>query len=296
MTTVELPPLAYEPPKTIDDLRSQAPSEVGNSAIASWLTCQESARLRALGVRRKVKQEIEGAIAPMDELAFGSLYHALSATRSVHGMVTALGYLESLRVQLASEDYLLAFHMLKTNDVSYPLERDAEQFDLLGVEVEVRTDMRARDNSQLVRTVRYDKIIRLHSDLRGKGVYSLEVKTSSRGGESALSIYLPQRAAHAAIWNCNTALVERYGPLHGTIYEQISKTKLPQCQRFGPYYASKRHARLWQDYSRLPDETVYYALPDGSYPRQLHACFGRFRPCQYISLCWDNAVGDYLWP
>lgn len=295
--TVELPPLGFDAPETIDEICSQGPSEVGNSAVAGWLSCQERARLHSLGVRRKRRVAIEGVIAPLDELAFGSLYHAISATRTMYGQLAAERYLEDcLKPQLAAEDALLAFHMLRMNDASYPLDRDAEQFEYLGVEVNVATNIKTREGEPLLRTVRYDKIIRLHSDMRGPGVYSLEVKTSSKHGESSLSVYMPQRVGHYTIWNSNAALVKCYGPMHGVIFEQVSKTKIPQCERFGPYYPSKHQMRLYTNYLRLPEETSYPIYDDGSYPRQLHSCFGHFRPCEFLSLCWDNAIGDYSWP
>jgi hypothetical protein len=295
--TTDLPPFGYDPPDTIEAILEQGGSEIGNSAVALWLSCQERSRLKDLGVERKLKKAESNVIQPLDDLGFGSLYHAISATRTARGQESALWYLEyCLRPQLASEDYLLALHMLKMNDIAYPLVADAEQFEYLGVEVEVVSDVKQADGSPCLRTVRYDKIIRLINDLRGKGVYSLEVKTSSKHGESALAVYMPQRVMHYTIWNSNPWLVEKYGPMHGVIFEQVSKTKIPQCERFGPYYPSRRQMQKFIEYLRLPDEVSYPARPDGTYPRQFHSCFGRFAPCEYIGLCWDDNYGDYEWP
>lgn len=296
--TIGLPPLGFDPPETIEAILSRGGSAVGNSAVSAWLTCQEFCRLRSLGVRKKVKAPVvEGLIEPLDDASFGSVYHAISAVRSAHGMGAALNYLEEcLKPQLAAEDSLLAFHMLKTNDAAYPLEADAEQFDLLGIEVEVVSDVGNFDGSPLHRTVIYDKVIKLHSDIRGRGVYSLEVKTQSKGGESALQKYRLQRTAQPVIWNKNEALVTAYGPMHGVIFEQVTRTQIPRCERFGPYNISKHQERLYLNYTRLTETTHYPVAPDGSYPRQLHACFSRYGWCDYASLCWENAIGDYVWP
>lgn len=297
--TTELPPLGFDVPTTIAEIASQGGSEIGNSAVATWLSCPEHARLRALGVVRKVKPTPEGLIRPLEATEFGSVFHAISSVRTVYGHDVAKQYLEEcLKPQLASEDYLLAFHLLATTDIAYPLARDAQQFEVLGVECTVRTAIRGFGGEKLIRTVRYDRVIRLLSDsLRGRGVYSLELKTDSNSGESALQKYTPQRCWQQAIWNANAALVGRYGPMHGVIFEQAAKTKIPKVERYGPYCASKHQEAMMLDYMRLPEAITYPVMPDGEhYPRMLHTCFGRYGWCPHASLCWEKAVGDYVWP
>jgi hypothetical protein len=241
----------------------------------------------------------EGLIRPLEATEFGSLYHAISATRTVHGHAWARHYLEAtLKPQLAAEDYNLAFHILAMNDVAYPLDRDAQQFAVLGVEVTVRTAIAGFEGQRLIRTVRYDKVIRLLSDpIRGRGVYSLELKTDSNSGEGSLQKYVPQRVWQQAIWNANAALVARYGPMHGVIFEQCAKTKIPKVERYGPYIASRRQEQMMLNYMRLPDSISYPVMPGGErYPQMLHACFGRYGWCPHHSLCWEGSVGDYVWP
>lgn len=296
--TTEIPPLEFDPPETIEEILSQGGSEIGNSAVATWLNCPEHARLRSLGVTPKRKPSPEGVIRPLEATGFGSLFHAISATRSVHGHEWARYYLESiLRPQIAAEDYLLAFHLLQTLDAAYPLDRDATQFTLLGVEVTVRTAIAGFEDQRLIRTVRYDKVIRLHSDsIRGRGVYSLEAKTDSSSGEGSLQKYTPQRVWQQTNWNLNATLVESYGPMHGVIFEQYAKTKIPKVERYGPYSASKHQERMMLDYMRLPDSISYPTMPDGRFPQMLHACFSRYGWCPHANLCWERATGDYVWP
>lgn len=297
--TTELPPLAFDPPATIAEILAQGGSEIGNSAVATWLSCPENARLRSLGVVPKRKPMPEGLIRPLEATEFGSLYHAIIGTRTVHGQELARQYLdECLKPQLASEDYLLAFHLLATTDIAYPLARDAQQFEVIGVESTVRTAIRGLDGKKLIRTVRYDAVIRLLSDpVRGRGVYSRELKTDSNSGEGALQKYTPQRCWQQTLWNANAALVHRYGPMHGVIFEQAAKTKIPKVERYGPYCASKHQEAMMLDYMRLPDAISYPVMPDGEhYPRMLHACYGRYGWCPHAGLCWEKAVGDYVWP
>jgi hypothetical protein len=102
-----------------------------------------------------------------------------------------------------------------------------------------------------------------------------------------------------ALWNSNAALVAKYGPMKGVLYDMMIKTKVPQADRHGPFYVSKLQQTRALEYLRLPDQLAFPVLTSAtgpSYPRFLHSCWGRFKPCPYVNLCHDNSVGEYEWP
>jgi hypothetical protein len=105
--------------------------------------------------------------------------------------------------------------------------------------------------------------------------------------------------SHVALWNSNPALVQKYGPMKGVLYDMMIKTKVPQADRHGPFYVSKLQQTRALEYLRLPEQIEFPVLTSTTgpaYPRFLHSCWGRFKPCPYINLCHDNSVGEYEWP
>lgn len=286
--TVDLPPIRYQIPKSIEEVLGRKGSALGLSVVSEYLVCPEAARLRGMGVRKKVREIDLDVVVDLSEnaLAFGAMMHALRAVRIVHSMDAAIECLLSFRIDEASKRK--AFNILRVYDNLFP--KQAEPFEYLGVEVEVVSDIGDGRGGSLLRSVRYDSVVRAKDD---GAIFSLECKTSSRSGKNALSAHTLQKFSHPALWNSNPHLVSRYGQMRGTIYDLIVKTEVPSVDRIGPHYASSLHQKLAIDYLRLPERIRFPVNEDGSYPRLLHACYGRFRPCDYVGLCHEAAYGDY---
>lgn len=289
--TTALPPIGYTPPATIEEIMSTGGSFAGLSAVSSFLSCPEASRLRAAGVRRRKRElDLDFVDLSEDPLGFGSLMHALRATRLMYGLQNTLGYLWTLKID--EDSRLKANNIMRLYDQSYPLGSDP--FEYLGIEVEVISDIRdASSTRSCIRSVRYDTVIRMKDD---GAIFSFECKTAGRSGENQLSQYWPQAMSHTTLWNSSPEIVAKYGPMRGTIYDLWIKTEVPKCERIGPRYVSKLHQKLATDYLRLPEAVHLPISPDGSYPRFLHNCWGKFRPCEYISLCHDDARGDFDFP
>lgn len=280
-------------PQSVYEMLSTSGSPAGHSAISSYLACPERARLRSLGIRRiPYAGYDDGLPTELDELGYGTLIHALLAVRIIHGYDVALWLAEAspLAQELHPADQLKASTLLRFYNGTYPLEE--EPFEYLGVEAYVASALPfAPSAPPAVRTVKYDAVVRMKAD---GWIFSLEHKTASRAS-SSLWIYYPQMAWQQALWNLNPYLVQTYGPMRGVIIDQLVKTEVPKCERLGPTYFSKLQEQRIIEYMRLP-ELIAPTLPvnpDGSHPRMFHNCTGRYRPCEYINLCWENLFGDY---
>lgn len=291
--TVDLGPLRFAWPmgSFSDFLRAGGPSVAGHSAVSGWLSCPEASRLRALGIHRKPYSGNDGEL---DALAFGNLAHVLSAVRPVYGEPAVYQLLNQWRGEIDSESLMKAELLFKTYDTLYPLI--ADPFEYLGVESEVRTNIGSRGGAACIRTVRYDAVVRLRNPDGSRGaIFSLEKKTMSRSGASALNAYTAQAMIQQGLWNANAVLVEKYGSMAGVVFDCLVKTITPTAERVGPKIYSNRQQNMALDYLRLPDDggVIYAQNEDGTYPKFLHACWGRWRPCEYIGLCHEEANGDY---
>lgn len=299
--TTTLPEISFTPPATVEEIVEGGSSSAGMSAVTAWLTCPESSRLRSLGVRRK-RETFDDGLQLHDLAAatdFGSVAHAVRAVRICYGQKAALDYIDSLN--LTEEARLKMRGLFLVYDSIYPLE--SEPFRYIGVEVEVVTDVGTAETGPVIRTVRYDSLVYYGAGgmtMPGaEGIYSFECKTTSHGGHKALDAYMPQRFSHAALWNANPAMVAKYGPIRGTIYDVLVKTKVPQVDRVGPLYTSRLQQQRALEYLRLPEQLPIPVLTTAtgpSYPRFLHSCWGRFAPCPYVDLCHEDARGAYEWP
>lgn len=300
--TRELPAqLTYEPPRSVEALLQGGPSPLGNSMISEYLSCPERSRLRALGVRRRRSFESD-VIEPLDYLGFGSLIHALLAYRIVAGQEAMEALLAGFE-GLHPDDQQKALNCMRVYDLTY--RPGTEPFQYIAVEPTVYTDIGDGRGGELVRTVRYDAIVRPYEPRQvdgqvqffpSDGVLSLEHKTSARGGSSAMTSYWSQFLLQQTIWNANTALVAKYGPMLGVIPDVMVKTIVPAVERIGPLYFSKLQEQRAKEYARLPSSVQYPVMPDGSYPRMLHGCWSRYGPCPYTGLCWDDEQGNYTFP
>lgn len=281
-----------------DVFMNSGSSRAGYSAVSEWLTCPERSRLHALGVRRKSNNYADASLSALD---LGTLVHYLRALRLLHGTQAVYDSIARWQTDLNDETHDMVFYLMKTYDQLFPLgmprwTKDGVIFDggdpweYLGVEVTVKTDLRTRDGKSCVRSVRYDTVIRAP----GGAVYSFEAKTSGKSGESAMQPYIPQGITQNTIWNANKPLVEKYGEMRGSIYDAYIKTKTPNADRYGPHFYSKRQQVLALEYLRLPEDgTVFRKNADGSYPKMLHACWGRWAPCQYIDMCHEGSYGEF---
>lgn len=285
--TAELPPIDYVVPETFAQCAGEGSSALGMSSTSSWLSCPEYSHLRSLGVRQKPSYYEDAKLSAAN---FGILFHALRAIRFVHGMERAESTLRKFweSKELSVEDAQKALLILRVYDQKFP--READTFDLLGVECTVYTNIHDWWGRPLYRSVRYDTVVKMKAD---GAVFSLECKTASRGGQSTLNPYIPQGMTHSAIWNANKQLVDKYGEMQGTIWDHAVKTVTPDCDRVGPRYFTKPQQARALDYLRLPDVIQMPKLPDGSYPKFFHNCWGKYSPCSYISLCHEDAHGDY---
>ena len=291
--TTKLNPVALPIRTTFAEvLASSSGSVAGFHANSEWLTCPERSRLKALGLKRKPPLDFEKD-KELNALDYGILLHELLALRVCYGHDVALNTLNVWSPELGAS-WQKATAMLSVYEETFPYAADPLQF--LGVEVPVITNIRATETSPLpcLRSVRYDGLVYAVSAGGTKQLYSLERKSMSRSGPGALSAYKAQAMIQVALWNANKALVEQYGKMHGVIFETLVKTKIPSVDRI-PEYVSPKQEQLARDYMRYSTNGIvqFSQLPDGTYPKFLHACWGRWAPCDFISLCHDEIVGDY---
>jgi hypothetical protein len=286
------------PPSFREALKNAKGSAAGYSAVSEWLTCPEKSRLRATGVRRR--NEYESGDDELSALAFGTLCHLLRAVRVVRGHDGVEQALEMWRGEMPYGSWLKARFMFRTYESLYP--RDADTFEYLGVEAEVITDVgRALGlGKSIMRTVRYDTVARVP----GVGgtppeLFTFECKTMARAGQSSIDPYMPQAMSQVALWNSNPNLVSRYGRMAGIIFDCLVKTAAPNVERYGPIYFGRIHQKLALEYLALADSGGVTFGKQGAgdepahFPRMLHSCWGRYRACEYISLCHENSVGEF---
>jgi len=300
--TKTLAPLGFPIPRTIEELLATEASVAGFHSIATWLGCPEQSRLRALGVKRKphaYQIRDDGEPFSLDYRDYGQLIHSLLAVRVVYGQKIAEDMLARAYIAgsvafpliLMEEDRAKAMLLLRTYDATFPLS--SEPFRYIGVEVPVVADV-GYPGSPIHRTARYDGVVQQDDPIRGQVVYSLEHKTASRGGR--MTEYTPQAMIQSTLWNLCPDLVATYGPMVGVIFDVLVKTVIPRCERLPPRYITKLQTQRAIEYLRLPEQIKFPVNPDGSYPRLLNECFGRFQPCEFVDLCLDGSWGEYLWP
>lgn len=284
-TELERPSITFEPSLFSLFEKSHA-SQAGFHAVSGYLTCPEQSRLYSLGVRRIPWQQESSGPEDLDALNFGTACHHLRAVRVLYGDAWEQ-QLNAWQQELTADDFTKMKLIFRTYNAVYPRELDT--FEVLGVEALVQTDLRtARGDAALVRSVRYDTIIR-----QGDGyLWSFEAKFLSRGGQNCVNPYMGQAMTQVAIWNANSALVQRYGRMLGVLFDVGLKTQVPNIERHDRVFG-KVHHRLAVEYLRTPENVVFMKNLDGSYPRMLHACWGRWRPCEMISLCHEQSYGDY---
>lgn len=290
-------------PETLDEALEIGGSEAGLSAVSNWLSCPERSRLSGLGVRQKVRERPDGVLEKLAARELGTIVHLLVSVRLVYGLGMAYELIGPVKpgdareygLGLSYEDRLKLWHIITTYDQSFPVE--LEPFEYLGVEVEVFTDIGDGRGGSCIRSVRYDSVVRFKPEALAEGappgVFSLELKTDSRGGESAMNVYMPQLASHCALWNSNPNLVATWGPMLGAIPNVIVKNVVPRCERMTLRYIPRFMQQRITEYHRLPGEIPFKVKADGSYPRMFHTCWGRYRPCEFIGLCWSNESGNY---
>lgn len=293
-----LPPVGhgvdYRSMSLFEMLMASGGSAVGQSAVSDWVGCPEYSRLRSLGVEGKPTNSQIAGTAELDAASFGTMMHALRATRILHGVTEMYTLLEKWRADLVEDDYLLAKMMWRVYDTQYPLENDLAVADVghevLGVEVEVRTALRAWDGHPVIRSVRYDTIVRYP---KTGELYSFECKTMARGGRGSLRPYYKQGASQMSLWNSNPGLVARYGPMTGVLYDCMIKTKNPTADRVTEFF-SRIHQELAKKFLLSPEQGIVYLKgPDGRFPQNLTHCYQFFRPCEYTDLCWEHSYGSY---
>lgn len=287
--------LISEPPahgRTFTDvLAHSSGSAAGFSANSEWLSCPEKSRLRAMGLKHKGWGAAEKN--ELNALEFGTLMHELLRYRVWYGHEAAVGQLTAWAPELR-DSYVKAALMLATYEQTFPQATEPLRF--LGVECEVVTNIRMGpdDPRPCFRSVRYDGIVLASGGPdTAPQLYSLERKTTARSG--SMAGYTPQGMVQMALWNSNKALVDQYGPMRGIIFEPLIKTKNPSCDRV-PAYFSPEQERLALTYMRYSENgtVTFQQLPDGSYPKMLHACWGKYSPCDFINFCHEGVTGDYL--
>lgn len=287
--TTVLPAIEFSAPPTFAEAARVGPSSIGNSAVGAWLSCPQYSHLNGMGIEQKPSEHSDYGL---NALQFGTLFHLLRAARLVQGQQAAEDILRRYSLEtreVGAEDAQRILLLLRVYDQLYPVA--AEPFDVLGVEVEVLTNIKDWWGRPLFRSVRYDTVIRMKSD---GAIFSLECKTMSRSGQSSLNAYIPQGMVHSAIWNNNTSLVAQYGHMQGSIWDCAVKTTNPKCERVGPRYFTTIQQEMAKDYLRLPEVIQMPRLPDGSFPKFFHTCWGRWSPCKYIGLCHEGTYGDYV--
>ncbi len=289
--TTQLISLKPELGRTFSDVvKHSSGSAAGFSVNSEWLTCPEKSRLRAAGIR--FKGYGSGTRDELNALEFGTLIHELLRYRVWFGHEAMAAQLEAWKPELM-ESYTKAALMMGAYNHTFPYDGDPLRY--VGIECEVVTNIRMGDNDPrpCFRSVRYDALVLANAGGSQPQLYSLERKTSARtGGTQA---YWPQGMVQMAIWNNNKELVAQHGPMQGVIFEVGVKTKMPSWDR-KPEYFSPQQQKMALDYMRLAENggVVFQQLPDGSYPKMLHACWGKYAPCDYISLCHEGVTGDYM--
>jgi len=292
--TNTLPPWSNTIPGSISAILNSSGSFAGHSAVSGFLTCPQASYLKRIGVQRRMAPILDGVLAPLNPLEFGTLIHALLAVRVRWGFEKAHDVLDECllsKPRLSSVDHLKAFHILKTYDNTFPLR--AEPFQYLGVEVEVVACIGfLPSGAPMLRSARYDNLVLVPSISPGVGpsVFSLETKTASRSG--GVGQYRSQFVTQVAIFN-SSPLRLTYGPMVGVIPNIIVKTEVPRCERLAPHYVSVHESTIALAYLALPEIVHFPLMRDGSYPKFLHACWGKYSPCEFIGLCWENLLGDY---
>ena len=295
--------MGYVLRKSIEEITGGGPSALGYHTISTAYECPRKAELVALNLHKKRVID-EFSEDHFGALEIGLILHDKLAERIVWGTDHALDSLAALPLP---EDLGTKLRgMLIQYDRRWPVERgedgsfvdlnsrDDEYFPLkyLGVETEVVTDIRGwGGEGSLVRTVRYDAVV---APTRGeKCVYSLEHKSSSRGGDGEVEPYRTSFAVQCALWNANAALVAKHGPMLGVIPDFLVKTMVPRCERYRIREPSMDHQQMALEYLRLR-EVIWFPESRIGAPKMLHACFGRYNSkCEYMDLCWDGAEGSY---
>ncbi len=275
-----------------DVVEHSSSSPAGFSAISSFLNCPERSRLRGAGVRRKAWMNNPGDDFELNALDLGTLIHELARIRCWYGHEVANQQLYAWAPELGAS-FAKAALMIAMYEQTFPQSQESLRF--LGVECEVVTNIRMGpdDPRPCLRTVRYDGVVQASG---GPGtapeIYSLERKTAARSGGT--TSHTPQAAIQVALWNSNAEIVAQFGPMRGVIIEQWVKTKNPSVDRL-PMYISPEAQRLALEYLRYPENggVVFQMKPDGSYPKMLHACWGKYSPCDMISWCWEGVTGDF---
>lgn len=283
---IETTKLVQQPipiPDTLAELiSSSSGSAAGYSAVSSWLVCPEQSRLKSRGVIPKPRGWEDDELSA---LSLGTLVHALRAIRIAYGHETAIRALDRWAPEIDPPSYEKVRMLMLIYNQRYPLE--AEPFDIIGIEQEVMTDL----GDGNIRTVRYDTLMR---DRQYGDIFTFEAKTTARSGRGAMNPYTPQAMCQVAIWNRNKHLVAEHGPMKGVVWDTYVKTKVPDVERFGPQYISLAQQEIAVRYMKLPGNGALFSKEaDGTYPKMLHACWGRFRPCDYIACCHEGAIGEY---
>lgn len=285
MPTIELQ-TGYKTPTNLKELFNTSGSFAGYHAVSSWLECPERSRLRSMGLT-----PIRYFKAELSDLDYGTLLHALHAERVLNGADAAVRLLYNLTAKGPDDEGLIpsdsdrALLMLQAYETTYPRATDPLQY--LACEAEVITDIAPQGASPILRSVRYDTVVR-----SGDALFSLEVKSMARGGDSSVRPYFPQAYVQVAIWNANRALVEKYGEMRGVIFECLVKTQVPKVERRTPTYITKHQQQMALVYMR--NSNVHFQVePDGTYPKMLHSCWGRWKPCEYIPFCHEQSYGEF---
>lgn len=298
MTTETTALPKYDPTRLVNKTFKQLLNETGGSAagysaISNWLACPEKSRLQSVGIRRR-PFSTEGD--ELSALTFGSLLHFLREARIQFGPDFAEQLLDSWRPELPAESFAKARMMMRVYENLFPRAQDT--FEYLGVECEVVTDIgRALGlGTSILRTVRYDSVVRVPG-IGGAPdeLFSFECKTMARAGASSLSGYTTQAMVQYALWNANPNLVAQYGRMAGVIFDCLVKTATPNVERVGPTYFGRVHEKLALQYLALANDgsVVFKVQPDGTYPKMLHNCWGKYSPCQYIPLCHEGAHSEF---
>jgi hypothetical protein len=281
-------------------LASSKASAAGFHANSEWLTCPERMRLKAMGVVRRPDEgeRSEWAKDGLNALSYGTLIHELLALRVCWGQAATAAELGNWRGEIGEKAYASSMLILAVYEQTIPEAHEPLRF--LGVEVEVITNVVMRPGTgpgteACMRTVRYDGVVYATTPGGQQELYSLERKTMARSGYSALFAYYPQGMTQVALWNANPELVAAYGEMKGVIYEAIVKTKMPSVDR-QPTYFTRRQQLMALDYMRYSENGMarFAQAADGSFPRMLHSCWGRWRPCDYIGLCHDELTAAYM--
>ena len=283
-------------------LRQQQGSALGYHWVSDTLTCPERARLRALGVRSTAEAvgdpqgELYGNRDGMNPRDFGSILHLLRALRIIYGMGRVHDTLESWRSQLRAVTWARLATIMAAYDAAYPLP---DGITYIGVECGITTRLPLREGGNrgsVYRTVRYDAVGYIPStDGSDHELFSFELKSSSRGGGDAVLPYSAQAFSQVALWNANPHLTAKYGRMHGVVFDLMIKGTAPSADRLPPMYVSRAQQELALDFLALPSNGRWRSklAPDGSAPRNLAACYGKWEPCEYIPLCLHGEHNNF---